>query len=421
VKRFYFLSLCCLIILLVISCQKKTPEKKASERPISTPGTIIFLDTSESIKGYFRTSATPATTIQHFLQTEFRNIISENNLYPIYLSPFGSEISPPQQVQDNIGNKFVFISPDRLNEVFSAVTTNLIGVINSVEFNKYTASIIITDGIQADRGGFDIGEMLRAVRAKINEGLHLYLIGIKSEFNGFIFPEHPNPQGLKIRFWHNGLRPIYIWIASQDGEISRNLTKKIANKLRSIATSEDAVKVAGLTSVQPPDVSIELDTDSSSSPIKSKQINNDSFEWLVARTQNEVIKVPVNIEVSEDILQTNSDFKWDINLELEPKKIRWAKVIKNDEGWTLNLTYALIPSSGFMSGCSSSKGNLKVVAKAIPKINPENWWQQWSTEDDSLEQNAGKTLYLGRLSQIIEGPLRKNYPAGEVSLKAKKP
>jgi hypothetical protein len=74
-----------------------------------------------------------------------------------------------------------------------------------------------------------------------------------------------------------------------------------------------------------------------------------------------------------------------------------------------------------MSGCNSSKGNLKVVAKAIPKINPEKWWEQWSTEDDSLEQNAGKTLYLEKLSQIIEEPLRKNYLAGEVSLKVKKP
>lgn len=420
-KKLYSIILIWIVLMLVFSCRKETPQPPPPPpKTIPSTGTVIFIDTSRSIMGYFRTSSSRATTIQQFLQRELRDIISEENLYPIYLSHFATEIENPEQIKGNIGNKFVFDSNKELEQTFDGVSTNLIGTFRTEDFGKYIVSIIITDGIQADPEGFDIGEMLRAIRAKISEGLHFYLLGIKSEFNGYIYPEKPDQWGHKKPFFDSISRPIYIWIASHDADTGRNLTGKIVTKLSSIAGSPDSVKVAGVTSVQPPDVNIKLDIDSSSSPIKSKQMDN-QFEWLVARTRDEVIKVPVNIEISEDTVQTHLDFEWDINLELEPKSIRWAKVIKDDEGWTLNLTYALIPGNGFMSGCSSSKGNLKVVAKAIPKINPEKWWQQWSTEDDSLEQNAGRTLYLGRLSQIIEEPLRKNYLAGEVFLKVKKP
>lgn len=424
-KRFYLLSLFCLIILLVFSCQEKTPERKAPEQPISTPGTIIFLDTSMSIRGYFRVAPIAGTTIQRFMLADLLEILSEDNLTPVYLSLFGSTIPASEGIQSLRRCSF-FESRQRLEDTYSQIETNLIGVFENKQFGRNAVSIIISDGIQSSMegsqniAGFDT-RIFNVIRDKSNTGIHLWLIGVRSEFRGIVYPERPCPEGKRRSFHHAGHRPIYIWIASHDVDTGRNLVEKITARLRSITGSSDAVKVAGLTSVSHPVVDVGLDTDSSSFPIKTKQIDTNSFEWLVGRKQEDIVNVPINIDIPKDKLKTAFDIEWNINLELEPKSIRWAKVIKDDEGWTLNLTYALIPGSSFMSGCSSSKGNLKVVAKAIPKINLEKWWQQWSTEDDSLEQNAGKTLYLGRLSQIIEEPLRKSYLAGEVSLKVKKP
>ena len=413
-----------LIALIILSCEK---EKVLPQKPLPpTPGTTIFLDTSMSMRGYFRASPAAGTTIQRFMLADLLGILSEDRLTPIYLSLFGSAIPAPEEIK-SLRRWSFFKEQKKLEDTYPQKETNLIGVFENEYFGKNTVSIIVTDGIQSSMEGsqniiadFDT-RIFNVINDKNNSGIYLWLIGVRSEFNGYIYPERPNPQGIRAPFWYSGIRPIYIWIASHDAETGRNLVEKITARLRSIAGSSGTVKVAGLTSVSHPFVDIGLDTGSSSSPISSKPVGNSTFEWLVGRTQEDILSVPINIDAPEDKLKTAFDIEWDINLELEPKGIRWAKVIKNDEGWTLNLTYALIPGSGFMSGCNSSKGNLKVVAKAIPKINPEKWWQHWSTEDDSLEQNAGKTLYLEKLSQIIEEPLRKSYPAGEVSLKVKKP
>lgn len=407
-KKLCFITLICFTILFASCqfCQKKTAE--SPKKPL-IQGSVIFLDTSVSMMGYFRTSNSQATIIQKFLQTEFHNILSESNLFPVYFSCFGTDIKDPEQIQGNIRNRFIFDSYRKLKKIFSGTSTNLIGVFKRKEFGIYFASIIITDGIQ-DSEGFDTGEILRAIKAKIDEPLYLYLIGIRSEFRGNVYP------GISDRgtFEYSGDRPIYIWIATQEEEIGRNLTEKMVDKLCSFAGSSDAIKVAELTSVFPPYVSINPNLNSSD--ILSRPISKNGFKWKLKRTEYSEVNIPIILTTKTR--QTISDVEWDINLELEPKNIGWAKLVKNNGEWLLRLTYNLIPG-GF--GCIFNKGKISIIAVPIPKINPKPWWRQWSTENDSLKQNASKTLYLERLELLIKGPLLKKYDIQKVLLEIKKP
>ena len=113
------------------------------------------------MRGFFSPSNQEASVIQKFLQTEFRNYLSENDLHPIYLSYFGSKVSPPQPLQDNvnIGDRFIYKSDTELKSLFSSGNSDITRIFRGEELSRYSASIIITDGVQDATDGFDIGKM----------------------------------------------------------------------------------------------------------------------------------------------------------------------------------------------------------------------------------------------------------------------
>lgn len=425
-KRVYFLlSLLLTIIFFVISCQKKASEPTKKPAPL-IPGSLIFLDTSMSMRGYFRVKPATGTTIQRFMLADLFGILAEENFTPAYLSLFGSKVTTPERIQ-SLRQWSFFESQKRVDNAYSQIETNLIDVFENEKFGKYNISIVITDGTQSSMegskniAGFDtrIFKVIKDIRDK---GIHLWLIGIKSEFRGIIYPERPCPDGAKKCFDFSGRRPIYIWIGSPDANIGHNLIEKMVNSILKIESSKDFVKVVGLTSIKYPFINIELETHKSSSPIKPikpKEISEKSFEYLLAKTKESSVDIPINIFVKK-IDSHLYDFDWKINLELDPKNISWAKLIKEDNGWKLKLLYDLIPGSSIF-GCNSSKGYLNLIANAIPSISSKPWWNKWSTDDDSRLENVGKTLYLSKLSDIIENPLRKKYEIEKIIIKIKKP
>ena len=410
-----------LVLLLTTSCQKKTTG--SSKKSPSVPGTIIFLDTSMSMRGYFRPTPAAGTTIQRFILADLLGILAEDNLTPAYLSSFGSAIPAPEVIQ-SLRRWSFFESQRNVDDIYSQKETNLIGVFENRDFGRSAASIIITDGLQSgiegsgnNIEGFDT-RLFKVIKDKNSSGTYLWLIGVRTEFNGYIYPERPNPQGRRAPFGYPGIRPVYIWIASHDPNIGYTLVMKIITRIRSIAGPLNAVKVTGLTYVPYPTAKIDIDVDASSSPIHSKGLKENNFEWLVSKTQEEIINVPISLNIPEDPLESNLDIEWRTNLKLVPENIRWAKLVNEEGDWGLNLTYSYIPGGGF--GCSFSRGELNIVAITNPAIIQRPWWSTWSTDDDSSAENANKTLYLERLAPIITSNLKEE-KAGSVLLKIRRP
>ncbi len=108
-------------------------------------------------------------------------------------------------------------------------------------------------------------------------------------------------------------------------------------------------------------------------------------------------------------------------MELAPPNATWARLSQRDGKWHLILTYKLIPTRGFFAGCSDNTGNLSIIANSFSKSNSRPWWVEWSTQEDCLGENAGKTLYLEKLSRIIEEPLKKKYESGRITMRINRP
>lgn len=383
-----------ILFFVIFSSKKEKKEIKVDLPQSLTHGTIVFLDTSVSMRGYFRTSNRQATQIQRFLQQRFRNIISKNSLYPIYLSRFGEEIGNPEQLQNSIGNMFVFSSSVSLDENFSGSSTDLIGVFRRGEFGSYSVSIIITDGIQADSSGSDIGEMIRAIESKIGTGLHIYLIGIKSEFDGYIYPECPNDYGLRTPFYHTGRRPVYIWIAAADETIGSNIVRDIITEFRKIAP-DNTVKTVSLTDLKLPSInSIGLDADASDYRIIPR--GQDKFELRLKNSlqEQENLDIPIRLESN---LNSNEADIWRLRMQLEPQS-QWIDIIKDENDWVLSLKNNVPGSSLFGGG-----NKLKIKAIASPD-RQQWWWKQWSTDCDSKPADADKTIHLNKLGEKFIEP-----------------
>ena len=124
-KKINFLLAFFYILFISYSSYAKDVIDSSSESP--EQGCVVFLDTSLSMRGFFSPSNQEASVIQKFLQTEFRNYLSENDLHPIYLSYFGSKVSTPQPLQDNvnIGDRFIYNSDSKIKEFFSSGSSNI--------------------------------------------------------------------------------------------------------------------------------------------------------------------------------------------------------------------------------------------------------------------------------------------------------
>ena len=366
---------------------------------------MIFLDSSLSMKGYFKTTNREASTIQQFLQTEFRNFLSENDLYPIYFSDFGGEISTPHRVQ-NIGDSFIYKSDTDLKSLFSSGNSNITRIFSGKELNKYSASIIITDGVQDTTDGFDIGKMISTIKRKIDEGLHIYLLGLEAEFDGFVFPVTAQPAP----FWHNGKRPIYIWIITHDTEKGNDLKDSMAERVRKYTKGHEMVS---LTDLQKPDANLETNKISPYYIL----IPRKREELLEVRLVNSLRKMKnindINIPILNKYDMSRNSGYHKLKLELE-SEINWVKIEEDEDGsnWTISLVYDKIPHKN---------NNLKIMVTAIPDTE-KWWWRQWSIDAaDNSRKNAGKTLYLKRLGErIIEPSYKNEHKLGYMNLKINK-
>jgi hypothetical protein len=426
-KRILFTGWICLAaILLFGACQKKAPEGPAKIAP-RAQGTIIFLDTSMSMRGYFNISPAAGTPIQRFLLADLLEIVAEDSLLPAYLSTFGSEVVAPQKMQ-SLRKWSFFDSQENRDRIYSQNETNLMSVFEREEFGRHDVSIVISDGIQSSAegsqniAGFDT-RIFNVIRKRCESGIYLWLIGVKSRFRGTIYPERPCPDGIKRSFHYSGLRPIYIWIGSHEVAKGLNLVRRVVERIHATLDSSETVRVAGLNYVQPPEIDITLDPQSSSSPIKSRgELKKGNFEWLVKKTEGKEVDIPIITGEKTGTIQPSlSNFEWNNNLELSPQNIKWARVLKRGGKWHLILIYKLIPAKGFFTGCRDDNGNLSIIASSVSTIHPKPWWSEWSTEDDWRDENAGKTLYLEKLSRMIEEPLKKKYESGRILMRMDRP
>ncbi len=403
-------SIFLIIWLLVWGCEKKAPEKKAV-KATAPRGAVIYLDTSISMRGYFRTTQNQGTTLQRFMWQHLIQILDEPCLNPVYLSTFGNEIAMPQRIT-SLDSYALFDSQHDLDGIFSATETRLIDLFEKDFDSSRQAFLIITDGIPStpEHTGPD-PEIIRAVEQKGKKGVHLWLIGLYSEFDGTIYPECRDSHGLKVPFHFSGRRPVYIWIGTREIEKGKEIAARIYNELEALGAQAN---IAELTSLDVPRCSIIPDT-KGLADILIIPVAKNKFELHLSRTTKNSLVVPLRIECQETEIHRD----WRYRLEIRPTSLRWVRVVSDEKNqWRLLIFSRRIPGPGILMGCSSQGVSFDLRLNAIPV--KERWWADWSTDDDSSPSNGSKTLYLKELiSNFVNKFLDKQYPVAIVSITKK--
>jgi len=421
-------SICLGALFLFLACQQKPPQAPAAAKaPSREKGTVVFLDTSVSMRGYFNVAPAAGAPLQQFILADLLGILAEDNLTPVYLSPFGSEIASPQEVK-SLRKWSFFESLESKNTVYSQSETNLLGAFEGEAFVRHDVSIIISDGIQSSAegsqniAGFDT-RIFNVIRKRSQTGTFLWLIGVKSKFRGIVYPERPCPDGIRRSFHYGGVRPIYVWIGSQDLGKGLGLVTKMVERIHSLLEPSETVRVAALNFVHPPEIKMSMEPESSSSPIKRMKESANGSEYLIKKTQQKEIDIP--LAVSENKGKIQSEFwnmDWNLNIEVVSDKAKWARTIKKNGNWHLVLNYNLIPGSSFFKGCMDDhQGRLRITASSVAAIRQNPWWREWSTQNDCRSEDAGKTLHLEKLSPMIEEPLHKKYDTASIDVKFNRP
>ena len=350
--------------------------------PVNPQGTLVFLDISVSMKGYFK-SQPPLLNFQQFLQTDFRDILSSNQqLASLSVSTFGTSLTPPKAV-----NGFMFTPDD-----FTELNTDIISVFKSAELEQHLLSIVITDGVQSDPdGGFNKGLMGRVIREKIDAGFFLYLVGAKMEFDGYIYSEiHHIKAQKQLAIPHQGVRPIYFWIATRDKQLGKSVSDAIMQGLETAVTDKNLVGIVNFNEPECPTIK-EFSIEERSKYHLAWQIKDTpplyEIKLYHKPKKQSYIEIPIKIDVPNDA--------WAMTMDVnQPEQFQWAEIHPASEAnsekklWTLMLDYQKI---------SSERHSLSINISAT--FRPEGyWWSTWSTLDDSLSENADKTLYLKELT-----------------------
>jgi len=122
------------------------------------------------------------------------------------------------------------------------------------------------------------------------------------------------------------VRPIYVWIGSQDLGKGLGLVTKMVERIHSLLEPSETVRVAALNFVHPPEIKMSMEPESSSSPIKRMKESANGSEYLIKKTQQKEIDIP--LAVSENKGKIQSEFWNRIGISIS----RWSPTRRSGPG-----------------------------------------------------------------------------------------
>jgi hypothetical protein len=389
-------------LFLLNGCDK-APEKKPLPE-VELKDISVYVDTSVSMRGYFRNRPQDGTLFQRFiwngLSLSLREVLTNEK---IYLTTFGSEIDKPLDLgpSETFLKKFRFESKEDIKSFFSDKDTKLVELFDNKALTEDRLFVIMTDGLPSAPDGSGPDPRIKTVIRKkvLDQGFHLWLIGLCSEFQGIVYSESPGKTGSKVSFYYHGVRPVYIWVGTKKMQEGNAVVHEFYDRLRQMIDEEAderlAVELIEFPCIELPRAKLNLSKDDiHGEPISKVKIfpkKNYLEVWTSKKFIGDV-DIPLVIEWEGE--EINHNLKLSFNHEAV-----WQMNAKGT--WALNLKSDRIPR------------RMNIIMKAAPQIN--KWWETWSTDDDSRIKNADKTLYLRRLVEDLY--VHNEIEAGELHLR----
>ncbi|MBI5222790.1 hypothetical protein HY990_00045 [Candidatus Micrarchaeota archaeon] len=397
-----FFILLYFLLTNVISVPK--PKPPLTNKMPKQKGVIIYVDTSMSMRGYFNASSEPGTVIQRFMWTPMLTSLKEVEEFydeSIYFSTFGNIVNEPEKLQTPLLRMFKFNSLNDVNNLFSGTETRFIELLQNELLKDYRCFIIISDGVPSTPESIGQEPMLiPTFRNLINSGIHLWLIGIRSEFNGVVYPETHDEYGNIKLFTYKGRRPIYVWVAAQEKAVGVKIVSKFLKNFNTLSGEDysNTVKLAELTHIDKPKASLRLNVINMDGILLKE--HQDHIELRFANWFNGEVDIPLEINWDREAIPHVKE----VSFRIQPH-INRVKIINNNHRWLLRVDSRTV----------SSDINLFLdTTFLIPK-----WWEEWSVNDDSISKNADKTLYLEPVINKLYMIEEKNLEAGKLIIKIK--
>ncbi len=448
--RVAIIALTCVAVCFVACGGPRTPPPSTSfdvpldfGRAETVPATgraLVVLDTSQSMRGYFRAGdRLPRTIIQLYLAEHLLNDLSAfGGIREPLLATIGRDFSDPQPVSTLRPQALPRYDFER-DRMLNGGSTRLADVFAGIDFTQLDLLVLVTDGTQsvafggADSGenasascaqGNDYGCLIDAVsRRVLAEGLGLWLVAFRTELVGPIPAERLDVNGRRVLVkplpGTRVDRPAYMWVVATRPENGRRFVDQVVVDLKDSAAKLAAVVPALESEIHAvefaplPECRFRATKHAGFRPAPGEwSLLTKELESKAPRTLRHRLICVNRAGVKFTPVPGAYSFagKWPYanvrSLHEEPatdlvfgdEAGETFAIEERDSGPLLRIDCARLPD-----GDDAPDPPLAVAGTFHAKVQdaPESWWRRWSTDDDTRSENLGQTLYLDRLIAAI--------------------
>lgn len=416
-------------------CEEKPPS------PVTTDDVVVYLDGSKSMGGYV-IEKNPSV-----YQLTLRKLVGvTRGSMKVNFRKIGTgEPGQPEAWE------VMRLHPDD-STYYDQGNTNLVAALDQFPINlakqkdgpPSKVHILITDGVQSQAGTLESHFSNRLVRL-LKDGWLVTVFGIRSQFRGKIYSEYKPSINVQHEVVGSDLtkgRPFYVFVCSLDStahhEIVKSLREELAG-LRKRPESQDEIRelplsdcfTAGHASiqVQPPP---QPPPPGSGDRPKYRPVTLPQSPAYYNIFVNQESSGPITLKVSpvwsESALHLGSVaekvnlIEWSVDPVWPEKPLRekcYVKFKGTHPTITVSekdLLMTLQPEWPRVGGNQAWR-----VYRITGRINPEKqlpqWIEDWSTNDDTQLENAGKTYSLKELLKVPwQQSFAKDQPVAEFYL-----
>jgi hypothetical protein len=435
------------------TCVKTKPASKETNFPASNH-LVVYLDTSASMSGYIAgreassfALAPDKETIYTKTLLELRTIVTSLSPQPtVLLREVSSGISQPSSDDLNISraafSKNIYAGKEtNLAEAIKTFTQPLDA---STDNNPPGFHILVTDGVQStdsQKGSVacNSGSDWRCVKSRVKElldnGWSGSILGIKSEYQGYIFPEISKGKFLYDSGKNiDNFRPFYLYILSPNQAEVEKIISSLKKRLNQIAEENNISKeqlfheypllpqlaesnlVASADT--PPDSLLQVLQDDENRAQFTVRVDT-STESKGYKPFSIKIKLPwtghaLDMGTPQEIFKL---IKWELIQvpTAENNSHRYPEIKKESESLLNENEVEIKFTTGWQKDIGLKDWRMYRLVGTLNTEAMPPWITKWSTRDDSRQASGNKTLNLeSSFANLWDNKVLRDYAIAEV-------
>lgn|GEM_PF-4726566 len=402
----------------------KSPQVSPNQKPINEIS--AYLDASASISGFASENSVFCRMLREISS-------SPEALAQLKFYKFGETVTPisSERIWEEASRR------DFYNQRWTKFSQLLSQKLKSAPKRKIF--LVITDGVQSLKEGYNLSRMVQALADGIRKGWQTEIIGFKSQFDGKIYSEQDENKRFIYQTGGNPAlyRPFYLFVFAPDKEALENfnqlLSKSTGLTFNLFNPGQPAAEDYRGKTLPPPEPMILFKRDSISRGIQLVPV-----DYLAVLNPRKVQQKIFDLKTSLDFLKASplitgqsslravvtglfsgDDKIWKPlsgdNLIFEPEiqpqtpaASQTGKPAEEKPAFSYSITWHFNPPEKPGWYVYRIRYYPKIGSLALPQ-----WVNEWSTDNDQYPVYANRTLYFSQLVQLLLNQVTLEQPVGE--------